>query len=218
MASGRARCEAGRRPGSRRMPTMSTFEQVFCQSAPWRAVTRRVVLPWAMQGLRPRGELLEIGAGSGAMAAELLGAFPDVRMTVTDYDQAMVAAASRLLAPGRRSGHASPSRRDRTALCGRPLRRRALGADAAPRRRLGASAGRSGSGPATRRRPGRRRPVGQRPDPPPPPGRRCRLSAADAPELRSTLALLPLGQVTIRPRVARFTLRFSATKQPATAG
>lgn len=40
-----------------------------------------------------------MGAGSAAMAAELLAAYPDVPMTVTDYDQAMVAAAGRLLAP-----------------------------------------------------------------------------------------------------------------------
>jgi precorrin-6B methylase 2 len=60
---------------------VSRLEQAFCGSAPWRPFTCRVLLPWALQGLRPRGELLEIGDGSGAMAAELLGVLPDVRMT-----------------------------------------------------------------------------------------------------------------------------------------
>jgi ubiquinone/menaquinone biosynthesis C-methylase UbiE len=41
--------------------------------------------------------VLEIGAGSGAMAAELLVTYPDLQLTVTDYDEEMVdAAASRL--------------------------------------------------------------------------------------------------------------------------
>lgn len=35
-----------------------------------------MLLPWVLQGRRPEGELLEIGAGSGAMAAQLLRAHP----------------------------------------------------------------------------------------------------------------------------------------------
>jgi ubiquinone/menaquinone biosynthesis C-methylase UbiE len=42
--------------------------------------------------------VLEIGAGSGAMAAELLAMFEDITMCVTDYDDAMVAAAADRLA------------------------------------------------------------------------------------------------------------------------
>ena len=80
------------------MPTMSRFEATFCRSAPWRFVARRVVLPWALQGARPVGEVLEIGAGSGAMAAEVLAMHPDIRMTVTDFDAEMVAAAEERLA------------------------------------------------------------------------------------------------------------------------
>jgi ubiquinone/menaquinone biosynthesis C-methylase UbiE len=38
--------------------------------------------------------VLEIGAGSGAMAAELLTMYPEVRLTVTDFDDEMVEAAS----------------------------------------------------------------------------------------------------------------------------
>jgi ubiquinone/menaquinone biosynthesis C-methylase UbiE len=78
---------------------MSWFEASFCRSAPWRFFARRVVLPWALQGIRPDGPVLEIGAGSGAMAAELLAAHPGVTMTVTDFDPDMVAAADRRLLP-----------------------------------------------------------------------------------------------------------------------
>ena len=81
------------------MPTMSRFEAAFCRSALWRFWARRMVLPWALQGIHPEGRVLEIGAGSGAMAAELLGAYPGVTMTVTDFDPDMVAAAQRRLMP-----------------------------------------------------------------------------------------------------------------------
>jgi ubiquinone/menaquinone biosynthesis C-methylase UbiE len=81
------------------MPTMSRFEAAFCRSAPWRYLARRVVLPWALQGVDPGGRVLEIGAGSGAMATELVAAYPDVTMTVTDFDPEMVAAAERRLVP-----------------------------------------------------------------------------------------------------------------------
>jgi ubiquinone/menaquinone biosynthesis C-methylase UbiE len=80
------------------MPSMSSVEQAVCRSGPWRLMARRVLLPWVLHGVPLRGDVLEIGAGSGAAAAGLLGMVPDLRMTVTDYDDAMVAAASRLLA------------------------------------------------------------------------------------------------------------------------
>jgi ubiquinone/menaquinone biosynthesis C-methylase UbiE len=73
---------------------MSRLQSAFCRSAPWRTFARRAVLPWALQGFRPEGDVLEIGAGSGAMAAELLALHPDVRLTVTDVDDQMVEAAS----------------------------------------------------------------------------------------------------------------------------
>jgi ubiquinone/menaquinone biosynthesis C-methylase UbiE len=81
------------------VPVMSRFEAAWCRSAPWRALARRVVLPWALQGRRPVGHVLEIGAGSGAMAAELLAVLPDITMTVTDVDPMMVDAASARLRP-----------------------------------------------------------------------------------------------------------------------
>jgi ubiquinone/menaquinone biosynthesis C-methylase UbiE len=57
------------------------------------------VVPWALQGERLDGEVLEIGGGSGAMAARLLPTYPTLRITVTDYDEPMVAAARARLAP-----------------------------------------------------------------------------------------------------------------------
>jgi ubiquinone/menaquinone biosynthesis C-methylase UbiE len=74
------------------MPEMSPFEQGFCRSAPWRWFARQVVVPWALQGEQLAGEVLEIGSGSGAMAAELLERF-DARLTATDYDDSMVEVA-----------------------------------------------------------------------------------------------------------------------------
>src|SRR3954447_24502964 len=86
------------------MPAMSRLQSTFCRSAPWRGFARRVVLPWALQGVRPEGDVLEIGAGSGAMAAELLAMYPDVRLTVTDFDHEMVdVAAARLSRLGDRA-------------------------------------------------------------------------------------------------------------------
>ena len=81
------------------MPAMTQLHAAFCRSAPWRAVTRRVVLPWALQGFTPSGHVLEIGAGSGAMAEEMLASFPAVAMTVTDFDEAMVDSIGTRLAP-----------------------------------------------------------------------------------------------------------------------
>jgi ubiquinone/menaquinone biosynthesis C-methylase UbiE len=96
------------------MPTMTGIESAFCRSAPWRAFTRRVVLPWALQGCVPSGDVLEIGSGSGAMAAELLEAFPNARVTATDFDPAMVDTARSRLA--RFGGRAAVQPADASAL------------------------------------------------------------------------------------------------------
>ena len=80
------------------MPVMSAIEGAFCRSAPWRALARRTVLPWALGGEGLTGEVLEIGGGSGAMADGVARLFPDVRLTVTDVDDDMVASARRRLA------------------------------------------------------------------------------------------------------------------------
>lgn len=81
------------------MPVMSAVEGVFCRSAPWRAFARRTVVPWALGGEELTGDVLEIGGGSGAMAHGIAELFPDVRLTVTDIDEDMVASARRRLAP-----------------------------------------------------------------------------------------------------------------------
>lgn len=80
------------------MPVMSAIEGAFCRSAPWRAFARRTVLPWALSGRGLTGDVLEIGGGSGAMADGIAQQFPDVRLTVTDIDEDMVASARRRLA------------------------------------------------------------------------------------------------------------------------
>jgi ubiquinone/menaquinone biosynthesis C-methylase UbiE len=96
------------------MPAMSPVEAAWCRSAPWRAFASRVVLPWALQGVGPVGHALEIGGGSGAMAAAILDKHPALRMTVTDFDPTMVdAAAQRLAAFGER---ATVRQADATAL------------------------------------------------------------------------------------------------------
>lgn len=79
------------------MPSMSVTERLFCCSAPWRVFARRAVLPWALQGTTLRGEVLELGGGSGAMAEGTARAYPDVSLTVTDVDPVMVESARRRL-------------------------------------------------------------------------------------------------------------------------
>jgi SAM-dependent methyltransferase len=80
------------------MPEMPALARTLCTSPPYRLFARRVLLPWALQGVVPSGEVLEIGSGSGAMAGELLKRFPELRVVATDYDPAMVAVAQRTLA------------------------------------------------------------------------------------------------------------------------
>ncbi|MGH8918472.1 MAG: class I SAM-dependent methyltransferase, partial [Acidimicrobiales bacterium] len=86
----------------------------FCTSAPYRFVARRLVMPWALQGVRPTGEVLEIGTGSGAMAAEVLRMFGDLHLVATDYDPEMVSAARATLAPW--AGRATAQQADATSL------------------------------------------------------------------------------------------------------
>jgi ubiquinone/menaquinone biosynthesis C-methylase UbiE len=65
-------------------------------------LTSRVLAPWVLQGIRLEGEVLEVGAGVGAVAAHLLETTHRLQMVVTDYDPALVAIAERSL--GRFSG------------------------------------------------------------------------------------------------------------------
>ena len=96
------------------MPVMSAVERAACRSLPWRAFTRRVVFPWAIGDTDLHGDVLELGSGSGAMAVELLDRYPDIRLTATDVDPAMRAAATERLA--RYGGRAQVQEADATAL------------------------------------------------------------------------------------------------------
>ncbi len=96
------------------MTEMSRFEKNFCTGRMYRAFARRFILPWALDGLRLTGEALEIGSGSGAMAARLLNDFPGLHIVATDYDRELVAVSARSLEPfGER---ASVQRADAAAL------------------------------------------------------------------------------------------------------
>ncbi len=96
------------------MPEMSALAKAFCTSLPYRAFAQWIVLPWVLQGLSLSGEALEIGSGSGAMAAQLLRKFPTLRIVATDYDGEMVATAGRRL--GTFGERATVQRVDATAL------------------------------------------------------------------------------------------------------
>lgn len=79
------------------MPEMPAVARTVVTSPPYRMFARRLLLPWVLGDEQPAGEGLEIGAGSGVMSAQLLAAFPALRMVATDYDPRMVHAARRTL-------------------------------------------------------------------------------------------------------------------------
>jgi len=86
------------------MPEMPPSAKATLTSMPHRALARRIILPWILQGEQPSGEGLEIGAGVGAMSAQLLTMYPRFRMVATDYDTELVAMAEQVLAGfGRRA-------------------------------------------------------------------------------------------------------------------
>jgi SAM-dependent methyltransferase len=96
------------------MPEMPPSAKATLTSLPYRLVARRIVLPWILQGERPTGEGLEVGAGSGAMTAQLLTLFPKFRMVATDYDTELVSLAEQLL--GGFGNRASAQRADAAQL------------------------------------------------------------------------------------------------------
>ena len=96
------------------MAEMSWQERVFCGSAPWGWFARAVVLPWALQQEELEGDVLEIGSGSGAVAAALLERFPAIRLTATDYDPRLVETLEHRLAPF--ASRARATRADAAAL------------------------------------------------------------------------------------------------------
>lgn len=96
------------------MPSMSNVLRSVSVSGVYRLAARRVVLPWVLGQVRPSGSLLEIGAGSGAMSAELLARHDDLTAVVTDFDPRMVESAQRLLDPF--GARATARQADATAL------------------------------------------------------------------------------------------------------
>ncbi|MBN9375699.1 MAG: class I SAM-dependent methyltransferase [Cellulomonas sp.] len=95
------------------MPVMSAVEATFCRSALWRSFAGRRVLPWVLADHLLTGEVLEIGGGVGAMAAETARRFPITRLTVIDVDPVMVEVARSRLA---RFGNVTVARADVTNL------------------------------------------------------------------------------------------------------
>ncbi len=75
------------------MPEMPSRAKALIAARPYRFLARRIIIPWVLQGEQPTGEGLEIGAGAGAMTAQLLTAFPNLRMLATDYDADLVSIA-----------------------------------------------------------------------------------------------------------------------------
>jgi ubiquinone/menaquinone biosynthesis C-methylase UbiE len=76
---------------------MGGHDRLLMATSAYRLITARLVAPWALQGEHPRGQVLEIGGGVGAMAHHLLAANPDLEMVVTDLDIDMCQVASRNL-------------------------------------------------------------------------------------------------------------------------
>jgi len=77
--------------------TMGRRDRRVMATRAYRLMTAWVIAPWALQGIRPRGEVLEIGAGAGATARHLLDVNPDLHVVVTDYDGEMCKVASKSL-------------------------------------------------------------------------------------------------------------------------
>jgi ubiquinone/menaquinone biosynthesis C-methylase UbiE len=96
------------------MPESPPSAKATLTSLPYRLAARRVILPWILQGVQPSGEGLEIGAGVGALTAQLLAQYPRFRMVATDTDAELVGMAEQVLSSfGRR---ASVQRADAVAL------------------------------------------------------------------------------------------------------
>jgi SAM-dependent methyltransferase len=96
------------------MPEMPPSAKATLTSLPYRLAARRIILPWILRGVEPTGEGLEIGAGVGAMTAQLLTLYPRFRMVATDTDAELVGMAEQVLSSfGKR---ASVQRADASAL------------------------------------------------------------------------------------------------------
>jgi ubiquinone/menaquinone biosynthesis C-methylase UbiE len=78
------------------MPVMSRFERAFCCGAVWRSTSAAIARELRAQRLGR--DVLEIGAGSGSVAQQLLSRNPELALTAIDIDPHMTqAAATRLV-------------------------------------------------------------------------------------------------------------------------
>lgn len=68
---------------------MNRFENWFCGSSLWRAITERRLLPWILSGYSLGDHVLEIGAGPGAATNELRRR--SSRVTSLEYEGSSVA-------------------------------------------------------------------------------------------------------------------------------
>jgi ubiquinone/menaquinone biosynthesis C-methylase UbiE len=73
------------------MPVMSRFERAFCCGAVWRSSSTAIARELRAQRLG--GEILEIGAGSGSVAEQLLSGNPQLCWMAIDLDPKMTEAA-----------------------------------------------------------------------------------------------------------------------------
>ncbi|WP_235623941.1 class I SAM-dependent methyltransferase [Mycolicibacterium goodii] len=77
------------------MPAMSRIERAFCTTALWRRSGGAVVSSLPVHRLGR--DVLEIGSGSGDVAARLRQARPVLNLTATDFDPVMVQTATKRL-------------------------------------------------------------------------------------------------------------------------
>jgi ubiquinone/menaquinone biosynthesis C-methylase UbiE len=90
---------------------MSRFERAYCCSAMWRSSSSAIARELSAQRLG--NEVLEIGAGSGSVAQQVLSDMPQLAWTAIDIDPRMThAAATRL----DEFDHASVKTADATAM------------------------------------------------------------------------------------------------------
>jgi ubiquinone/menaquinone biosynthesis C-methylase UbiE len=78
---------------ARLVPEVVAAAELVCTSKPHWLVARRVVLPWALDGMRPAGHASENSAGSGAMGARLLTRYPALSLVISKYDAGVVNTA-----------------------------------------------------------------------------------------------------------------------------
>jgi ubiquinone/menaquinone biosynthesis C-methylase UbiE len=90
---------------------MSSFERAFCCGAVWRSSSGTIARELRAQQLGR--DVLEIGAGSGSVAQQLLSSNPELAWTAIDLDPQMTAAAVTRL---REFPNASAQTADATAL------------------------------------------------------------------------------------------------------